>query len=333
MQRPKPLPVRVRAASRIHISLADMGFASLRAFGGVGFMLDRVAADVELAPAAKNALVGADALDTACQGDLETLLHILAGAEGQHVQVRVCAHAPQHVGLGTKTALKLAVIAAHDQLFGIGRTPEAQQLLSGRGGASGIGVHGFFEGGVLWDVGHPAATVVSLLPSSCGARAAPPVLMMRQPFPSAWRVALCLPEAELSHGVDERRFFETQSPIPRTEALETMALLHHGVLPAFRLGDLSLLADSLAGLSQLGFKRREIDRCGSAVSSLLGELHAKGYAAGMSSMGPLVYVVIAGDDPAAAAAVAAIGTAYGATWLGIHAGQNRGASVRRTVGR
>ena len=305
-----------------------MGFASLRAFGGVGFMLDRVAADVELAPAASTSLIGADALDTACQADMKTLLQTLAGAGGQRVQVRVHAHAAQHVGLGTKTALKLAVIAAHDQLFGTGRTREAQQQLSGRGGASGIGVHGFFEGGVLWDAGHPTATVASLLPSSCGTGVASPVLMMRQRFPSAWRVALCLPEAELSHGADERRFFETQSPIPRTEALETMALLHHGVLT-----DLGLLADSLAGLSQVGFKRREIDRCGSAVSSLLGELHAKGYAAGMSSMGPLVYVVIAGDDPAAAATVAAIATAHGAAWSGTYAGQNRGASVRRTAAR
>ncbi|MBW6523276.1 hypothetical protein KZ810_07160 [Sphingomonas sp. RHCKR47] len=328
-----PLPVRVRAASRIHISLADMGFASLRAFGGVGFMLNRVAADVELEPAAATALVGADTLDTACQAEVETLLNTLAGAGGRHVQARVHAHAPQHVGLGTKTALKLAVITAHDKLFGTGSTRESQQRLSGRGGASGIGVHGFFEGGVLWDAGQPAATVSSLLPSSCGARAAPPLLMMRQRFPSAWRIVLCLPEAKLSHGADERLFFETQAPILRAEALETMALLHHGILPAFRLADLDLLAESLLRISQVGFKRREIERCGSAVSSFLGDLHAKGYAAGMSSMGPLVYVVIAGNDRASAADIAAIGTRHGAAWLGIHAGQNSGVTVRRTVAR
>ena len=263
-----------------------MGFASPRAFGGVGFMLNRIAADVELAPAVTTALVGASGLDVACQTDLKTLLDTLSRSEGQHVKAVVRAHASQHVGLGTKTALKLAVIAAYDHLLGRSRTREDQQRLSSRGGASGIGVHGFFEGGVLWDAGQPAAAVSSLLPSSCGARAAPPVLMMRQRFPSAWRVALCLPKAELSHGTDERRFFETQAPVPRTEALETMALLHHGVLPAFRLDDLELLAESLSGLCQVGFKRREIDRCGSVVSSLLGELHAKGYAAGMSSMGP-----------------------------------------------
>jgi beta-ribofuranosylaminobenzene 5'-phosphate synthase len=296
-------------------------------------MLDRIAADVELAPAATIALVGADALDAACQAEVETLLHTLAGGEGRYVQAVVRAHAPQHVGLGTKTALKLAVIAAHDQLFGTGSTREDQLRLSGRGGASGIGVHGFFEGGVLWDAGQPAATVSSLLPSSSGARATPPVLMMRQHFPSAWQVVLCLPEAKLSHGADERQFFERQTPIPRTEALETMALLHHGVLPAFKLADLGLLAASLVGIGQVGFKRREIDRCGSPASGLLGELHEKGYAAGMSSMGPLVYVVVAGDDPATAADVAAIFTAHGAAWLGIHAGQNRGATIRRRLAR
>jgi beta-ribofuranosylaminobenzene 5'-phosphate synthase len=326
------LSVRVRAGSRIHISLADMGFVSPRAFGGVGFMLDRIAADVELRRAPTMAFAGATELDEACKAELAALVASLAKAHGQPVETIVHGHALQHVGLGTKTALKLAVVSAYHRLVGAPANRAAQQRLSGRGGASGIGIHGFFAGGVLWDAGKPTEAVDALLPSGAGPATSTPVLMMRLPFPSSWRIGLCLPRAERSHGKDERRFFEANTPIPRDEALETMAQLYHGVLPAFRQVDLALLASSLAEVSRTGFKRLEIERCGSAASKLLGDLNAKGYAAGMSSMGPLVYVILAaGDETAAADDIAGMCAVHGANWLGTYRGLNRGADASQVV--
>jgi beta-ribofuranosylaminobenzene 5'-phosphate synthase len=326
------LSVRVQAGSRIHIALADVGFASPRAFGGVGFMLDRTAADVELRRAQTTALVGTADLDKECNLELAALLASLAEADSQPVKMIVHAHALQHVGLGTKTALKLAVVSAYHRLFEKPTDRTAQQRLSGRGGASGIGVHGFFEGGVLWDAGKPAEAVEALLPSGAGFAMSTPTLMMRLPFPSSWRVGLCLPCANRSHGKDERRFFEANTPIPRDEALETMALLYHGVLPAFRQADLALLASSLATVSQTGFKRLEMERCGAAVSKLLGDLRAKGYAAGMSSMGPLVYVIFATGDDRAVAEIEGTCAVHDAEWLGTCRGLNRGAVIdKRTT--
>src|SRR5690606_33958207 len=173
--------------------------------------------------------------------ELAALVASLSEAEGQPFETIVHGHAMQHVGLGTKTALKLAVVSAYHRLLEMCVDRAVQQRLSGRGGASGIGIHGFFEGGVLWDAGKPAQAVEALLPSGAALAKSTPTLMMRQPFPSPWRVGLCLPRAERSHGMDERRFFEAHTPIPRNEALETMALLYHGVLPAFRQVDLALL--------------------------------------------------------------------------------------------
>ena len=254
------------------------------------------------------------------------LVASLAEVDGQPVETIVHGHAPQHVGLGTKTALKLAVVSAYHRLVETPTDRAAQQRLSGRGGASGIGIHGFFEGGVLWDVGKPAEAVEALLPSGAGLATSTPTLMMRQAFPSSWRVGLCLPRAQRSHGEDERRFFEANTPIPRDEALETMVLLYHGVLPAFRQADIALLASSLAAVSQTGFKRLEIERCGVPVLKLLGDLGARGYAAGMSSMGPLVYVIFAADDERAPDEIAETCAIHDAEWLGSCCGLNRGAS-------
>jgi beta-ribofuranosylaminobenzene 5'-phosphate synthase len=239
-------------------------------------MIDRTAADVELRRAPTTRFVGTADLDEACNSELAALVASLAEADDQSVETIVHSHALQHVGLGTKTALKLAVVSAYHRLVKRSADRASQQRLSGRGGASGIGIHGFFEGGVLWDAGKPAEAVESLLPSSAGLAKSTPMLMMRQPFPSPWRVGLCLPRAERSHGMDERRFFEAHTPIPRNEALETMALLYHGVLPAFRQVDLARLASALTAVSQIGFKRLEVERCGTEVLNLLGGLGAKG---------------------------------------------------------
>jgi beta-ribofuranosylaminobenzene 5'-phosphate synthase len=321
------LSVRVVAGSRIHISLADMGFASPRSFGGVGFMLDKPAADVELRHSASTLLIGAKDLDQACQAELAALLMSLTGDGGSPVQVVINGHGLQHVGLGTKTSLKLAVIAGYNHLDRAELARARQQSISGRGGASGIGIHGFFEGGVLWDAGRSVDEVNHLLPSGAKPAACAPLLMLRQAFPDVWRVALCLPSAELSHGVDEQRFFEANAPIARTEALETMALLYHGVLPGFRLAHLEILATALTSLSKTGFKRIEIERCGKNVVCFLEDLWAKGYAAGMSSMGPLIYVIVSTDDHRAAEDIEAICLMRNAKWLGYHSGLNHGAKI------
>ena len=155
--------------------------------------------------------------------------------------------------------------------------------------------------------------------------------MMRQQFPLSWRIGLCLTRAERSHGIDERHFFEANTPIPRYEALETMALLYHGVLPAFRQGDLDLLASSLAAVSRIGFKRLEIDRCGAPTSNLLGDLSSKGYAAGMSSMGPLIFAIYADNDEQAIEAIKEACAIHDAEWLGTCRGLNEGASIRCVV--
>lgn len=328
-RRSECLSIKVSAGSRIHIALSDMGFASPRAFGGVGFMLDKIAADVELRFAPANSLEGASDLDQACQVELATLLATVAKAGEKPVRAIVHSHAPQHIGLGTKTALKLAIISAYYHLNGLSGGRAEQQSLSGRGGASGIGTHGFFEGGVLWDAGNPSVEIDQLLPSGARPATSLPVLMLRLPFPTSWRVGLCLPSARLSHGSDERHFFEQNAPIARSDALETMALLYHGVLPAFRLECLELLASSLASISRTGFKRLEIERCGKNLIDLLESLRAKGYAAGMSSMGPLVYVIFAADDTDAPAELRALCATHNARWLGCHSGLNRGAKVCR----
>lgn len=97
--------VRVSAGSRIHISLADMGRASPRAYGGIGFMVDRVSGVLEIRQSDTPALQ-AGTLDRQTHRELLELVTTLVHGEKAAVSVTVREHAPQHVGFGTKTALK-----------------------------------------------------------------------------------------------------------------------------------------------------------------------------------------------------------------------------------
>jgi beta-ribofuranosylaminobenzene 5'-phosphate synthase len=181
----------------------------------------------------------------------------------------------------------------------IGWSVEKMQNLSGRGAASGVGIHSFFTGGVIWDVGHRADAARQLLPSgsTTGTGIAP--LATRMPFPGAWRVMLLLPAERPMTGQEEIKFFVENAPVPKVEALSTMAALYHGVLPAILLGDYSALASALAEVHRVGFKARELGRWSPQLQMVLATLSKDGFAAGLSSVGPLIYVILPDDDPVA----------------------------------
>src|SRR5206468_1073340 len=105
-----------------------------------------------------------------------------------------------------KTSLILSVLTGLNALMRLGLSQKRLQTLSGRGGASGVGVHAFFEGGIIWDAGHPAEPRSKYVPSSVpGTRAIPP-LLARLRFPERWRVALMLPAGSGVAGKEERAF-------------------------------------------------------------------------------------------------------------------------------
>jgi beta-ribofuranosylaminobenzene 5'-phosphate synthase len=230
--------IEVAAGARIHISLADMALASARAFAGVGFMIDGPKTRIQLYASHQVEWVGLETLDQLAQQEVRSLVDRILYDIDKFAGIKIVEHAPQHLGFGSKTTLRLCLVSGLHALFGVNSSRERQQLLSGRGGGSGIGVHGFFEGGVIWDAGHAREAVDALLPSGISLMKCVPPLMLRLRFPDHWRVGLCLPEGPPISGLDERAFFESVAPIATDDTLRAMAALYHGVLPSFRLADL-----------------------------------------------------------------------------------------------
>lgn len=224
----------------------------------------------------------------------------LSAYTGREIAAEISIRAPvrQHVGFGSKTAALLAVLQGVSELFDLGLEPRELQLLSRRGGTSGVGIHTYFQGGYVADAGHAQETVSKLHPSSRRSPESVPPLLTWATFPAEWTVWLLLPPGERIAGADEAAFFANATPIPREEVLETVALIHHGFSPAIVTKDIGLLAGVLPAIHQIGFKRREYDAQSGLSKALLTACWEEGLAGGLSSMGPLLYLIVeTGDFP------------------------------------
>ncbi len=307
------------------MGLADMGFASQRVFGGVGFALNHSATVVDFAFDDRFLLSGIDRLDKAACIDLTAILERLKNVSGvKPFRARILRHAPQHCGFGSKTSLALSLIAGANQLCSLRLCRHKMQILSGRGGASGVGIHSFFEGGVICDGGHRVDPSQAILPSSVNLTGEIPPLLSRLEFPPQWRVILLLGTAPVLSGQGEVAFFRQHAPVERQDALENVVSLHHGILPAFATANYRALASALVGLHSCGFKMQELLRCDEPTRRCFVALSALGFPVGVSSVGPLVYVIVDKDDMDAADRIRREASAGGLSLLGTAAGWNAG---------
>lgn len=318
--------VEVTVGSRIHISLADLGHVSPRLYGGVGFMIDRPVTKLLISPQENFSVHGLCGIDNSGRSDVERIVNEFSGLNSHGAKIEIYKLVPQHSGFGSKTALLLALVSGLNAFFSMGLSRNEEQLLSRRGGGSGVGIHGFYEGGVLWDAGHDPSQFTHFSPSSRGRPSVIPPLVARFPFPTDWRIGLCLPDGKHVSGADEEIFFKRQTPVDRMSTLEAISLLYHGILPAFRLADLELLKESLSKLRKVGFKSREVSFQGNHVLRLIEKFEQLGVAAGMSSVGPLVYTVFDGTGEQEDL-IRRLCLSSGAQWLGVARGLNSGASV------
>lgn len=319
--------VVVEAFARVHIGLSDLGRTTRRAFGGCGFAISHPVVRLAARPARAMDLHGMEHLDEPGRADVLRVMDNLAAYSGREIGASISLGAPirQHVGLGSKTATLLAVLQSVNELLELGLEPRELQLVSGRGGTSGVGIHTYFEGGYAADAGHAQETVDQLHPSSRQSPESIPALLTRASFPGHWTVWLLMPPGQRIAGEHEVAFFEKATPIPGDEVLKTLALIHHGVTPAVLSDDIRLLAEVLPEIHRIGFKRHEYDAQPRLSRDVLTACWEEGLAAGLSSMGPLLYLIV--DNAEIPRPIAAKIRGSGVELIGPLEGRNRGAAL------
>jgi predicted sugar kinase len=103
--------MRIIARPRIHVSLADMGFASLRAFGGIGFSIEQPLTVLQFEQCDRVEIEGLQVLDEEGRADLTQVIERIRNDQGELRFRAVLREAPpQHDGLRQQNS---AVVGAH----------------------------------------------------------------------------------------------------------------------------------------------------------------------------------------------------------------------------
>lgn len=230
-------------------------------------------------------------LDGKHRSALQRSLRDLLRSTQLTASVHVTALAPPHLGLGSKTSLILSSLRAVATALHLPGDPSHLQQLSGRGGTSGIGVNGFFYGGFLVDGGHPKSTA-PFQPSRASSPSSVPPILCGFHFPEAWHVWLLIPteKQERIDGARELAFFQKNTPLRVSEVHRAACIALLEIATSIATADFSAFREGLASFQAVGFKKREISNQPGAASRLRS-LHRQGLAAGMSSMGPLLFAV------------------------------------------
>lgn len=205
----------------------------------------------------------------------------------------------RHLGLGTGTAARMAAIAGAAHIAGQPLSVAEMARHCSRGGTSGIGVNAFAVGGVIFDGGHTVESEEPFFPSRYQTPKRVPPIITRLLLPPEWQVLLLYPKGEEIAGQGELEFFQRELPVPSQESLLALGYAYHGIAPAVQERDIRALGYALRQIHSVGFKRRELAQQPDDVRNLLSQLQAKKtVAAGMSSLGPLIFAITQKHDQA-----------------------------------
>ena len=293
----REINTKISSPARLHIGLHDCGYATDRVFGGVGVIIDGVPTTVECAPSSKVEVNFGENINPS-ERTIQAVDSLLSELEQIFGPVNATVHsmAPEHMGLGSKTSLLLALAQSAFMAHGLQFGSNFDEIVktTGRGGTSGIGVNGFIGGGLIVDGGH--ATIGStrnFSPSSGRLVKEMAPVISRVAMPSSWRTRLYYdPEFIPIEGDKEKNLFKNLMPLPAEEIYRSMATTFHSIIPAVLGQDLHALGIGLREMNSIGMKRREIDLQTQKTRNFLKYLWESQIAAGLSSFGPTIFTVL-----------------------------------------
>lgn len=284
--------VRVSTGARLHFGLLSLNRDAARVFGGAGMMIDRPGWKLEFERADGNS---DEIIDRRAGSEMARILDYVEryrssplGRDLPPVKIHVQAAIPAHQGLGSGTQLGLSIAAGLNALSSLESEPiDELAAAAGRGQRSGLGVHGFEQGGFLVDGGKPVRHEVA-------------PLVTRHPVPEHWRVLLVMPfDVRGLHGDQELQAFEQLSS-DRDQTAELCRLLLLQILPSLIERDFDAFAQ---GIHDYGFAAGEMFAAlqGSPISDptmreLYHQLRSSGITGiGQSSWGPGLWILCRND--------------------------------------
>ena len=285
--------LRIIAISRLHLTLLAMHAGEYRINGGIGFAIEAPACELAFS-GAPNFAIDDQRTDPFSVSEQERLTSVL-NAEQQRsgfataLAVSISGKMRTHFGFGSGTAIRLACLEALHRLNGSLPAPAELIAASGRGGTSGIGIHTYFSGGCVFDLGRQFENEQHA-PSHQVAISRPPLVLDCLPMPE-WDIGICIPLA-IPHKseAEEQAFFKRTCPLPAEAVYETSYHALFGLYAAIREADRATFCHALRAIQECAWKKAERLEYGVALLEVERALYECGAeAVGMSSLGPSLF--------------------------------------------
>lgn len=180
---------------RLHISLISMHVDGYRVNGGIGFALEEPKGILKC-EVSKTFEFNDTRNYPLSYSEVEQIYNTVEETKSslsltENISVSLEGGMLTHFGMGSGTVIRLGCLEALLILNKKGYQTNDLISYSQRGGTSGIGIHTYFSGGFVFDIGIKNQGK-ELLPSSRAQNPLPPLVLQRIDMPN-WKVGLCLP--------------------------------------------------------------------------------------------------------------------------------------------
>jgi beta-ribofuranosylaminobenzene 5'-phosphate synthase len=294
-----PWGVRVRAAARLTFSMIDLNGSMGRRNGVASLAISNPHFQASVFSADRSSVSGPPAATSELEAPmLEMLAHLQDRLSGPSVRVTCESLMPQHVGLGSKTTILLAVAKAYAALSQAEVSTAELAKICKRGGTSGASVNLIDRGGFLVDGGHQNPLDfdedpgIYLVPSrKAGAPERIPPVLVNAPFP-AWPILLIKPRGAGLSGSGEYKWFEETFPLPLAAVQKVAHLVLMGLAPAIAEANYGAFCQTLNRLTfETLYKQEQIKTHSDEVRHVLNTAMKHGAidGIGISSQGPTCF--------------------------------------------
>jgi beta-ribofuranosylaminobenzene 5'-phosphate synthase len=277
--------IKITTPCRLHMTLIDMNGKIGRMDGGAGLTLSSPNVKITAEESDDIQIEGLQGFADRMRKAAESVL-----PEGKGIKINVEQLIPAHVGFGSGTQSSLAVAAAVNELYGLGKSVRELAFAVKRGGTSGVGVTSFEKGGFIVDGGHRFRDKGAFLPSAAS-RVPPGPVLFREDFPD-WDIVIALPNEKGMHDQEEIDTFKKFCPLPIEEVREISHIVLMQMMPAVIEEDIESFGAAINNVQTVGFNKRESLIWPDFVKNIASFLRSRCYGAGVSSFGPVVYALV-----------------------------------------
>lgn len=287
--------MKIKIPTRLHLTLISLHDNGYRQNGGIGFAIDTPSLEISF----KNT-TSIEINDERTYGfnteEKTRIVDILNKEKKRHdfsngYTVTIIGDVPTHMGFGSSTAVRLALIEGLYLVNKFSYTEEDIVKASERGGVSGIGIETYFEGGMVFDMG--SACKSDFVPSSSMEKE-PKILPLVCKYISipSWKIGICIPDIEPKTESEEKAFFNETCPIKESESYKVLYHVTYGVLASVMENDRNTFAKAIKEIQKCQWKKAERSLYGNELIDVENVLYECGAeAVGMSSLGPTLFFV------------------------------------------